>query len=178
MKKARINLDFDSEYVQIYWHGTGGATICSETHHKSLWQDASIVRDLNIDVVILDIGSNDLDCFGIRLYSPITVANRIIDFAYKILNDSCSQVVISEILPRSNPPDFRELAASCNAVLADRCLRHPNLSFWTHSYRYFNDRFLANYVADDGIHVHLDKGMSKYFRSIRGACLHAGKRLL
>ena len=76
------NLNLDRTRIQIYWHGTGGATIVNPTHKKSLWSDMSLISDLNIDVTFLDIGSNDLCSYHI---APETVAYQIIAFSEAVL---------------------------------------------------------------------------------------------
>ena len=56
-----MNLNLDRSRVTVFWHGTRGATVLRpRPPHKMLWQDTHLIRDLEVDIVFLDVGSNDL----------------------------------------------------------------------------------------------------------------------
>lgn len=73
----------------------------------------------------------------------------------------------------SYSPNFNEKADAVNHRLAEICTQNTRLMFWLHSTNNFNVKFISEYVARDGIHVNNMMGMPRYYRSVRGACLHA-----
>ena len=165
------NLNLDCSRIQIFWHGIGGATI---TGRKSLWDDVSLVSDLDIDAVFIDIGTNDLCNFRI---SPKDLADRMISFAEHLISHGCKIVVFSEILHRRDSNHFNNKVDSTNTLLKTRCLSHPKLRFWSHSRNRYNRRFTQEYVAPDGVHVDAERGMPRYYASVWGACLQAERFL-
>lgn len=167
-------MNIDSSRLQIFWHGIGGATITDPYHAKSLWSDITLIKDLNIDAVFLDIGSNDLCNSQIP---PRRVADKIFTFACRILLDGCKYVIIGEILSRNSNSGFSQRAMATNSLLQQYCAHHDHIKMWNHSRNNFNVRFLQDYVAADGVHVDNDRGMARYYSSIRGAVLQAERCL-
>lgn len=168
------NMNIDRERIEIFWHGTGGATIANPLHRKSLWSDISLISDLQIDVTFIDIGSNDLCNYHI---ASETVAHQIITFAEAVLSKGCKVVVISEILPRSTPQGYNQRVETTNRQLSQACNSHPRLIFWSHSRNNFNKRFLSDFVGEDGVHIDTVRGLPRYYTSMRGALLLAERML-
>lgn len=172
--RSLLNLNLDPNRVQIYWYGEGGATIANETHSKCIGSTASMVRDLEADIVFVDIGSNDLCNPALH---PAKLVDYILSFANSLIAHGCRCVILSEILHRQSAYSYNLRVDATNALLQQFCLSVPNMVFWKHSRQNFNKRFLTNFVAADGIHVDQSVGMPKYYVSVRGAILYAEKLL-
>ena len=172
-----FNFNVDSGRLQVFLHGLGGATVLSALRddRRSVWREASLVRDLEANIVVLDIGSNDLCRPGIE---PNLLVQSIFSFIQLCRSYGASSFVVMEILPRTGRARFNDRAAHCNRLLASMCLSLPDVYFWTHSRNNFCRRFLSDYVSRDGDHVDVARGMHRYFMSVRGALLMAERHLL
>lgn len=153
------NLNFISDRNLLAWRWCCKIVLC-----KSRWSDVSIVPDLNINVTFLDIGSNGL-CQLLYL-TPLYNSQ---------LRRECSVVALSEILPRLEHRCFSETVKATNHYISEHWSKHPKLKFWTHSRNNFNKRFLTDHVANESVHIESECGMARYYSSVHGACLMAGK---
>ena len=54
-----INLNIDSR-LKVHWLGIGGAVISNMSAPKSLWRQVQSVTHFQPQIILLDIGSNDL----------------------------------------------------------------------------------------------------------------------
>ena len=90
--KQDRNLDIDA-YKHIYYHGISGA------HLYTLYEEVQFIKNLSVDIVLLEIGSNDL-CNSHT--DPNKLAWDIINFAH-VLIDTCGirKVLLSKILYRT-----------------------------------------------------------------------------
>ena len=89
----------------------------------------NLISDLNIDVTFIDIGSNDLCNYHI---APETVAYQIIAFSEDVLSKDCKAISLSEILPRTFPPDNNDRVEKANK-------KNQQMIFWAHSRNNFNN---------------------------------------
>lgn len=169
VKFQKHNLNLSSADFTVFMHGVSGACVLGTSGSKSLWYEVDLVSNLNIDFVILDVGSNDVSLPG---SNPIAVAEAIYSFARQCINHGASGVICLEILPRLNKYMFNEKCKYTNTTLSQLCENSHDMYFWTHHRNHFNDRFLAEFVDTiDGVHIKDDRGMSHYYRSVRGAVI-------
>ena len=118
----------------------------------------------------MDIGSNDLCDHSV---TPAVLSETIFSFAQGLIEGGCKIVILSEILPRQGAAFFNHCAVTTNALLESRCTETHNVKFWRHSRNNFKKRFLSDLIAADCIHVDPDRGMRRYYSSVRGAVLYA-----
>ena len=173
MRNHHPNLNLLTDRFQIYWHGIGGATIMPHLR-KSLWSEISLVSDLDISAVFLDLGTNDL---GSSNVTSEQLVERLINFSAELIARGCKVVLFSEILHRKNDTHFNNKVDRANALLKLRCSNNPHLIFWSHCRNNFNRRFTKDYISADGVHVDNDRGMPRYYTSVRGACIFAERFL-
>ena len=167
-------LNIDTQRVSTIWHGIGGATISDKHLRKSLWHELPLVADVSADIVILEIGSNDLCNTTI---TPAQLANSIIAFCMQCLQRGARYICVSELLPRAGLESYNDRVKLTNALLKTTLNASERIHFWQHSGRNFAHRFLTEFIASDGVHIKVPSGMRHYFRSIRGAVLYAESRL-
>ena len=166
------NLNLDPNRLKVFWHGIGGASI--QPHHpKSLQRDINLIADLQISIVYVDIGSNDLCDAAIQ---PEQFVEQISTFASQLLDLGCNIVILSEILPRQNNDHYNSKVSTVNALLEGKCSYSQKIVFWRHSRNNYNKRYLTHYVARDGVHVG-ETGLPRFYSSVRGAVLFAEKKL-
>ena len=174
IENDKVNMALDKSRFQVYWHGISGASICNPGHSKSLWAESSVIAELEADIVFLDIGSNDLCC---PQTTPEQLSAQILTFAAHLHQRGCSIVIVGEILPRTGAVHFNSKVDLTNELLASQCNPANGSYFWRHSRNNYNKRFLSDYISSDGIHVDPDRGMSRYFSSVRGAVIFAERFL-
>lgn len=170
VENHRINMNLDHNRFQVYWHGISGGNLKNAHHPKSIWSDAHLVFDLQVDIVFLDIGSNDLCDPSIH---PEDLVQQLLEFTKLLISQGCMIVVVSEILHRQTPGTYNANVDRTNSLLCSACRQTSSLYFWTHSRNNFNRCFLSDYVAHDGVHVDSIRGMPLYYSSVRGALLYA-----
>jgi hypothetical protein len=103
--------------------------------------------------------------------------DSIISLCSNIFSRGSQVVVIYEILHRAGDHVYNAKADTTNQLLKSYCEDKPSLIFWTHKRNNFNRRFIRDYVANDGVHVDNQKGMPRYYASVRGSILLAEKCL-
>ena len=123
-------------------------------------------------VIYVEIGSNDL-C------EPCSVdgfVSRLILFAHFLIRRGVSQVVIGEVVFRTERCRYRMgvslrhynmAVREANSRLSELCRGNRQLTFHRHR-RLYN----PNFICADGVHL-TDDAMRIYWRSVRGALLHA-----
>ena len=132
-----------SGIADIYFHGVGGRTIA--TFRKF---DFHVVRQLVADVVILELGSNDLVEF-----SPQTVGSELESLVRKLYEiDSVQFVVEGQVLRRHTP---NSVEYNCKAGKLHQYLKVvleplPFRYYWRH--RGFWKSKSALYLPD-GVHL-------------------------
>ena len=152
----------------IHVFGVGGRTV-----PKLVQFDLSVVSSLQPDVVILEIGTNDLS-----FSSPETVSSFIVDLVDRLCADFCVRVVgVCKVIPRAGySPEvlnFNAKAFLLNNYL-DLAFEYRSHGFsWLH--RGFNCPSISPYLPD-GVHVN-SFGQYALYRSYRGAVLQALRML-
>ena len=160
-KQAFSNL---SGIADIYFHGVGGRTIA-----KFRKFDYHVVRQLVPDVIILELGSNDL----VEL-SPQTVGSELESLVRELYEiDSVQFVVVGQVLRRHTP---NSVEYNCKVGKLHQYLKVvleplPFCYYWRH--RGFWKSKSELYLPD-GVHLN-NLGNYKFMRSIRGAVLQALK---
>ena len=144
--------------------GIGGRTV-----PKLRKFDLHVVRDLSPDVVILEIGTNDLS-----VERPETVGSQIDDLVVLLIRDFAVRAVgVCFVIPRamSSPGAaiFAQKAKILNDYLYHMLEPYDNVFCWSH--RDFNSPLKDLYLPD-GVHV-TPAGQYFLYRSYRGAILKA-----
>ena len=129
---------------------------------KTLQYDLPVVASSAPDIVVLQLGTNDLS----RL-DPLVVASSIEELV-TILHDTYNAklICVCQTLLGSDPV-FNTRVRALNKYVKTFLEALPYVSFWGHrGFWNASQRFLAR----DGIHLNR-QGQYKFFRSLRGAVL-------
>ena len=153
-----------ADSVVTRWHGVGGRTVA-----KTLQFDLPTVSSFGPDIVILQLGSNDLVTF-----SPLRVGSIIEDFV-RLLHTSygVKLVCVCQTLRRDNAAVFNSKVGLLTRYLWVVLEPLPYAIFWGHR-GFWKAR--ANFYAPDGIHLN---GLAQYklYKSLRGAVLRSLRHL-
>ena len=150
--------------ADIYFHGVGGCRIA-----KFRKFNFHVMRQLVPDVIILELGSNDL----VEL-SPQTVGSdleRLVPELREI--DSAQFVVVGQVLRRPTP---NSVEYNCKVGKLHQYLKvvlEP-LPFWYYWRHRGFWKSKSELYLPDGVHLN-NLGNYKFMRSIRGAVLQALK---
>ena len=166
---ARVRRDLNlSRSAQITFLGVGGRTV-----DKLSKFDLHLVRRLQPQIVILEIGSNDLSPPDAR---PEVVGSKIETLVQR-LHAECrvETIVVCQTINRAaglrDPPSFIDRVALLNQYLSVVLETLPFAVFWRHKgFRQPTVRILCR----DGVHLNA-KGQYVLYRSYRGAILSAIK---
>lgn len=162
---ARADRNFHLEgTATVHLFGVGGRTV-----EKLRRCDLHMVRRLAPDVVILEVGTNDL--WDVK---PEVVGSSIEELVTLLLDAfSVSVVGVCHVIPRgvsfTNWEEFLQRAEILNNYVRVVLQPFPKAFCWTH--RDFSSPHKDLYLAD-GVHVN---SLGQYFlyRSYRGAILNA-----
>lgn len=167
-QRADVNFNLEGTAV-VFMHGVGGRTV-----PKLRMFDLHVVKRLSPDIIILEIGTNDLTRVG-----PEVVGSEIDDFVRFLLDNLAVRVVgICHVIPRvfscaTSTISFLTRATALNqyttAVLGDL----PNVFCWLHSAFSSTSK---DFYLDDGVHLN-SVGQYQLYRSYRGAILRAIRML-
>ena len=154
------------EPAAIFWHGVGGRTVAKTIRH-----DLHVVQSVRPDIVIVQLGTNDLSS-----RPPLLVGSDLEDFV-RLLHDSCGVqfvCVCQTIRRRSAKRSFNK-----NVDILTRYLRVvlepiPYAFYWGHR-GFWKARY--NFLASDGVHLN-SRGQYKLYRSLRGAILQSLRLLM
>ena len=141
------------------WHGVGGRTIA-----KVVKYDLGVVKDFGPDIIILQLGSNDLvDSTALTVGSDIEDLVVLLHDHYKV-----DLICVCQTLRRSS----LEVMFNKNVSLLTRYLKAvlepiPYAFFWSHR-GFWNTK--SQFLSRDGVHLN-GGGQHKLYRSIRGAVL-------
>ena len=161
----RAVLDFGLEgSLSVHLYGVGGRTI-----DKVRAFDLGIINSLTPEIVILEIGTNDL-----AILPPELIGSALDDLVQWLLSSSPVHVVgWCYVIPRAlSHPDsalFRQRAEILNNYASVVLDSTPNVFCWRH--RVFNHP-AKNYYLPDGVHLN-SAGQYQLYRSYRGAILKA-----
>lgn len=168
--------DFDLKNVRVNYVCRGGWRL--QDARDSLPR----ISAQHPDIVILQIGSNDLQ----RARSPTSLADEVIDLAVLIHMHTQAFVVVCESLMRrrgrylrsdrdvetymSNVHAFNvQLPLSAHGVIGVKFWRHRGM-------RFPDESMYGPMLSADGVHLS-SRGQYKFYKSIRGAINFARKRL-
>jgi len=159
---SRAQRDFNLEGTKVRLFGVGGRTV-----EKVKKLDLSSVARYTPDVVILEIGTNDL-----TTKPPQSVGSEIDDLANLLLSKYSIRVVcVCYVIPRKDVV-FNENVKVLNQYLSV-VIDHPQVFTWRHKglYEPRNEMILA-----DGVHLN-SQGQYALYRSYRGAIMKSLKIL-
>ena len=161
---------FDLSSVDLSFLGVGGRTV-----PKTLQFDIAKVKALQPEIIILELGSNDLCSVGRHPESVGSDIEHLVSF----LHDHCGAafVVACQVIHRSNTsthiPDYNVKVDVLNQYLQVVLEPLVYADFWYH-------RGLRNpsipVLCRDGVHLN-DHGNYTLYRSYRGAILFALKQI-
>ena len=152
-----------SDDAIVHLHGVGGLTVAR------LRRDLGMVSSLSPQVVILELGTNDLT----RL-RPEVAGSEIEELVCLLLDTFSVRVIgVCEVLPRVRAPFFNGAASILNQYLCGVLEPIPNVFCWRH--RGFDNPSVHPYLPD-GVHVN-SFGQYCLYRSYRGAILKALRML-
>jgi lysophospholipase L1-like esterase len=148
----------------IHLFGVGGRTVPSFRE-----RDLHVVSSFCPDIVILEIGTNDLSQTG-----PEVVGSEIEDLVSLLRRDFSVWIVcVCSVIPRGktyrNHLLFNGNAKTLNEVVKVLLYSMPHVFCWTH--KCFTNP-LSDPFLPDGVHVHRG-GQYVLYRSFRGAILKA-----
>ena len=158
------NVDLDAnlhilEGIELKWHGVGGRTV-----HKTVQFDLTVVEKFMPDIVVLQLGTNDLSHLP-----AVNVGSAIEDLTLLPLHDSLNVkcVCVCQTIYRTGAPTFNKNVILLNQYLKVVLEPIPYAMFWSHKGFW---RAKTNFMARDGIHLNR-LGQYKLYRSLRGAVL-------
>ena len=155
-----LNLNINTP-VTIHWHGVGGRTI-----DKVRRFDLTEVERFKPDVVILQIGTNDLTR---RRSSPASVGSAIEDLVCLLHNEyGVCLVCVGQTVKRHPVGAFNANVQILAQYLQGVLEPLPFAIYWTHRGFW---RASRSYLSYDGVHLNTE-GQHKLYRSVRGAVLH------
>ena len=174
---SRLKRDFDSGFdpraardfnlrgtASVYLHGVGGRTLQMLQEN-----DLHVVRDLAPDIVILEIGTNDLT------HTPPEIVGSLIEEFVRLLQGKFSvrAIGVCGVIPRGisvpHALSFSHNASVLNQYIGVVLDDFPNVFCWSHTE--FNSPYKDLYLRD-GVHVN-PTGQYFLYRSYRGAILKA-----
>lgn len=161
-----------SDQYHITCIGKGGAYLSGHKFTCLMQEIHMYLSTTPCQVIYLSLGCNDLDSG----HSPSQVAHSLFSLAKHLLTTCQARFVfIDQILSRDPHifPGFAEKVQATNQLLQQLINQHhiPGIRLWHH--RNFV-KPLASLLLHDGVHLN-KTGMARYWRSIRGAILFAGR---
>ena len=156
-KTHRIfSLDFNlKDRASVHIHGVGGRTV------PKLWKhDLSYVSRINPDIVILEIGTNDLS-----VEDPNVVATSI-EVLVRYLHDRFGVKIVGFclVIPRSSSSVFNAKVTQFNHLV------HSLLEPIEYVFCWFHKGVSSKFLLRDGVHLN-HSGQLRLYRSYRGAIL-------
>ena len=158
-----------SDMSSLQIHGISGAFITNPSHISEFLH---ILSQENFDMLILDIGTNDLAA-GIP---PLIVAVEIIKFLEKVLKSQSNlHVMVCSVIPRSSrlnssESNFKSNIVNYNTYLRNMCSVNSSIHYWKHK-GFWADP--VSYWSRDGIHPNSRIGRKRYCTSIKNAIFKA-----
>ena len=144
--------------ARFKWHGVGGRTVATTLNY-----DLQVVASFKPDIVILQLGTNDLSQL-----TALVVGSALEDLV-RLLHDSHNVkiVCVCQTIYREANPEFNERARALTKFLKVFLEPLPYSFFWGHrGFWNATQRFLTR----DGVHLN-QRGQYKFYRSLRGAVL-------
>ena len=142
----------------IRWHGIGGRTV-----FKTKKFDLSAVEDFAPDVVVLQLGTNDLaNTSAVETGSAIEDLCRLLHESYGV-----QVICVCQTLHRHDAPLFNRQVNLLSQYLKVVLEPLSYTIYWRHRGFW---RAKSRFLVRDGVHLN-NRGNYKYFRSLRGAVL-------
>ena len=140
-----------------------------------------IITNIIINVIFLQIGGNDIQG---NLHNGIYIGNSVVDLAKHILRStSCQKLYIGEMIFRFKGKYIKSVAEqdayntevhAANCEIKSQLGDYNDIIVWPCK-GVKRDRQLV--MHHDGCHLSERNGMFKYYKSVRGAIVHALKRI-
>ena len=159
------NLSWQVPGASIILEGKGGATICGP---KPFDREIDIqFRTTKFSLLILDIGSNDLDPVRHPNWCLPKLAEALVSKASLLATRFNISVVICLPIPRDEEqfPGSFQRTTQFNTILKGLVDKEVRVHVWAHKGLFKRDR---TYLDKHGVHLN-SKGQIKYFHSIRAA---------
>ena len=152
--------------LSVHWQGVGGRTV-----PKLVKFDLNVVRQVQPDIVFLQVGTNDLTVKGM---TPLTVGSAIEDLV-RLLHDSygVKLVCVGQTIKRRPVSNFNNKVQLLAQYLKTVLEPIPYAIYWSHRGFWRN---ASCYLSYDGVHLN-GEGHHKLYKSIRGAIIHSLKRI-
>ena len=152
---ANFNLGVD---IIFKWHGIGGRTVA-----KTRQFDLGVVQSFAPDIVILQLGTNDLTAL-----SALETGSAIEDLV-RLLHDTYNvkRICVCQTIYRENETVFNTKVNTLSKYLRVVLEPIPYACYWKHR-GFWNSK--TRFFHRDGIHLN-DLGHYKLYRSLRGAIL-------
>lgn len=157
----RAKQGFDIKDVNIRLSGIGGRTVA-----KTLRFDLPTVLHYRPDIVIIELGTNDLA----QNIAPEVIGSQLEELVQRLKQDLSVLVVgVCKIITRRDRNDLEESVYKLNKYIDIVINDIPNCFTWAHR------KLLeptGNVYLRDGVHLNKD-GQYRLYRSYRGAVLNA-----
>ena len=151
-----------SSLGSISFHGVGGRTIANVRKF-----DLNIIRRLSPDIIVLKLGSNDLNKL------PAQAVGSELEISVRYLHDEFNEksIVVCQVIRRHSPQcaAYNVKVTKLHLYLKSVLEPIPYCFYWRHR-GFWNPR--GNIYLPDGVHLN-DLGNLKLFRSIREAVIKA-----
>lgn len=158
-----LNFRFKPEEVEVRIHGVGGRTA-----RKIKEQDLHVIQRFSPEIVILEIGTNELA----KKSSPL-VAEDIKALVKTILaQGSVKLVSVNQVIFRQGDQSFNQRVEALNYQLTLPGELPSGAFFWKHVGLWFT----AGHLLPDGVHLN-PLGTKRIYRSWRGAMVKALKQV-
>ena len=174
------NMDLGLAQIgHITYHGVGGHTVFD------LWDEISFIDAMNPDILLLEIGSNDL---SFNLTQPAVLVDELLKFVWLIKQRcSISQVAIFQVFyrsqaykPRRKQRDFMEYNQAVymfNDILYERlcCPSFQAMGVHYHKLKGIWNPFEV-YLRSDGVHLN-QNGMKKHAHHYKQAIILSASKI-
>ena len=152
-----LDLDFQiSSLVLIRWHRFGGRTV-----EKTLKFDTHVLHSFRLDIVVLQLGSNDLVTL-----SPLHVGSALNEFVH-FLHESCGVKLVCVCQTIRTAEAFNSKVGMLNKIPMGCVRPYTICHVWGHRGFW---KAKANFYTPNGVHLNA-KSQHKLYRSLRGAVL-------
>ena len=165
-EQGKPNLSLDRAGLELRLKGWSGMTMAN--FPKALKQ----VSTHRPELVILDIGTNDIDAQRMSLE---VLVDQLFKFGtLMVSNYGVKRVVFLEVLPRgrgrhaAKNPQFTAQVQQFNADLMALVTSQQGVYRRLHCWNHRRMRTNVHRYLRDGVHLN-DQGMKKYFHSVKGA---------
>ena len=158
-------MDLSGPNHTVTLHGKGGATISGQ---KSLDRELhTLLQNSKFNLLILDIGSNDLDPVRHPHANLEHLAQALVGKAAALAFRYKLKVVLCLPIPRCEEqfPCSFNITSKFNSIVKDISASQNSVHVWAHKGLFKRDN---RYLDKHGVHLN-SKGTIKYFHSLRAA---------